>query len=52
VVDSLKIYFSRLIKKGGKNMLVRKASIMILLLSLFTLSNAQEIILKPEIEKR
>jgi cobalt-zinc-cadmium efflux system membrane fusion protein len=33
-------------------MLVRKASIMILLLSLFTLSNAQEIILKPEIEKK
>jgi hypothetical protein len=33
-------------------MLVRKASIMILLISLFTLSNAQEIILKPEIEKK
>jgi len=33
-------------------MLVRKALVMILLLSMFTLSNAQEIILKPEVEKK
>jgi HlyD family secretion protein. len=33
-------------------MLVRKVSLMILLLSIFTLSSAQEIMLKPEIEKK